>query len=104
MYGYYGGGIGALGWIILIAWLAILIFSAMQFSAIAEMKGHKGSTYFWWIFFTGPAGWVMVAALPDRAGQQGQTPTQMPKLNTTELPKINSNEMPNLNTTELPKL
>ena len=91
-------------WIIFIIWVAIQIFSAMQFSAIAEMKGHKGSTYFWWIFFAGPAGWIMVAALPDRAGQQEQVPTQMPKLNATELPKMNTNEMPSLDTTELPKL
>ena len=37
---------------------------AKQFEDIAEMKGHEGSTYFWFTFLTGVAGMLMVIALP----------------------------------------
>ena len=39
---------------------------AKAFRTIAEMKGHEGKLYFWWCFLTGIAGYLMVAALPDR--------------------------------------
>lgn len=53
--------------IILIIWLAVQIFCAIEFDQIAKMKGHHTSAYLWFSLLTGPAGWVMVAALPDRA-------------------------------------
>ncbi len=82
MYYYGHGG----GWFIfiLIVWIAVQAISALQFGAIAEMKGHKSSTYFWFSFLFGPAGWVMVAALPDRADKQDQAQN------------FNSNELPYL--------
>ncbi len=44
--------------------LAINIFVAMKFEAIAKMKGHTG--YLGWCFWLGAIGWAMVIALPDR--------------------------------------
>ena len=73
-----------MGIVILIIWVAIQIFSAVQFSAIAQMKGHQGSAYFWWSFLCGPTGWIMVAALPDRADKQEQTQN----FNNNELPYL----------------
>lgn len=45
--------------------LIIWFFVAKQFKAIAEMKGHDGSPYFWWTFLLGIVGILMVIALPD---------------------------------------
>ena len=41
--------------------------TANQFYKIASMKGHSDKQYFWWCFFLGIVGWLMVVALPDRA-------------------------------------
>ena len=38
---------------------------AGKFSDIAEMKGHEGSTYFWFTFLFGFVGMLMVIALPN---------------------------------------
>lgn len=38
---------------------------ASAFEKIAAEKGYS-SVYFWWCFFMGLAGWIMVAALPNR--------------------------------------
>ena len=38
---------------------------AKKFEEIAEMKGHEGSTYFWFTFFFGTVGMLMVIALPE---------------------------------------
>ena len=38
---------------------------AKKFEEIAEMKGHKGSTYFWFTFIFGVVGMLMVVALPS---------------------------------------
>lgn len=35
-----------------------------KFGEIAEMKGHDGSPYFWFTFFLGTIGMLMVIALP----------------------------------------
>lgn len=44
--------------------LFIAVIAADKFDKIAQMKGHQG--YFWWCFWLGIIGWIMVAALPDR--------------------------------------
>ena len=46
------------------AWIAVIIFVAKEFEHIADMKGHDGRRYFWWTFFLGPVGMLMVIALP----------------------------------------
>ena len=38
---------------------------ARKFADIAEMKGHEGSTYFWFTFIFGVVGMLMVVALPN---------------------------------------
>ena len=38
---------------------------AKKFEEIAEMKGHDGSTYFWFTFIFGLVGMLMVIALPN---------------------------------------
>ena len=39
---------------------------AKKFEEIAEMKGHEGSTYFWFTFLFGLVGMLMVIALPNK--------------------------------------
>lgn len=48
-----------------IAFLVVLIFVALKFKTIAEMKGHDGQEYFWWTLLVAPFGMLMVIALPD---------------------------------------
>ena len=45
--------------------LVVSILVAKKFADIAEMKGHAGSEYFWWVFLTGILGILMVIALPN---------------------------------------
>lgn len=44
------------------------IITANAFEKIAVEKGYSG--YFWWCFFLGLAGWIMVAALPYKRANQ----------------------------------
>lgn len=46
--------------------LVIDYFIAKKFSDIAEMKGHEGNTYFWFTFWLGLVGMLMVIALPEK--------------------------------------
>lgn len=46
--------------------IAVAYFAAKEFKSIAEMKGHDPERYFWWCFFVGIVGMMMVVALPDR--------------------------------------
>lgn len=58
-----------IGLILLIPILALLLldyFIADEFRCIAVRKGYCGRKYFWWSFFTGFIGYMMVIALPDR--------------------------------------
>ena len=50
-----------------IAVLIVYGIAASKFEKIAVMKGHSG--YFWYCFFLGIAGWLMVIALPDRTSK-----------------------------------
>ncbi len=45
---------------------AVSISVAREFVTIAEMKGHDGTKYFWFTFFLGIVGMLMVIALPDK--------------------------------------
>ena len=54
--------------------LIIDYFIAKKFEEIAEMKGHIGSTYFWYTFIFGVVGMLMVIALPvQTAGDNHKT-------------------------------
>ena len=65
----------------LIAALVIGYIVAGKFSEIAEMKGHEGSTYFWYTFLFGIYGMLMVVALPNikaaenNVGAKGEKPS-----------------------------
>ena len=52
--------------IVLTIGLVLDFFVSRSFQNIAEMKGHNGKPYFWWTFWVGPVGMMMVTALPDR--------------------------------------
>lgn len=60
-----------LGLLLLIPIMALLIldyFIAEEYRMIALKKGYCGRKYFWWSFFLGFVGYLMVASLPDRGG------------------------------------
>ena len=45
--------------------LVINVVIANKFVEIAEMKGHYGGDYFWYVFLFGIIGMLMVIALPN---------------------------------------
>ena len=73
-------------WIFMIAVVVLAINGAVasKFADIAGMKGHEGSPYFWFTFFMGIVGMLMVVALPDlnrpktdiRTPSPSQTPSR----------------------------
>lgn len=97
--GYYNGygystASSGLGWgvglilvllLILAGLLVLNYFIAKQFHQIASQKGHPQRKYFWWSFWLGPVGYLMVIALPDR----GQAPaTQVRPAPPAQLPEL----------------
>ena len=60
--------------LIVVVYIVIMVYAAKRFQKIAEMKGHRENCYFWWCFWTGPIGMMMVIALPDRrSGSAGES-------------------------------
>lgn len=58
-----------LGLLLIIPILAVLFiryFIADEYQTIAMRKGYCARRYFWWCFFLGIVGYLMVVALPDR--------------------------------------
>lgn len=51
--------------LVIVIALVIDYIIAEKFSDIAQMKGHEGSTYFWFTFIFGLVGMLMVIALPN---------------------------------------
>ena len=60
---------GSVWFVIWIILLAMAIGAAFEMSAIAQMKGHEGTKYFWWCILFFPYGAAMVIALPDRSNK-----------------------------------
>ena len=58
--------------------LVIDYIIAKQFEDIAEMKGHVGSTYFWFTFIFGIVGMLMVIALPIQTKSEACKTTTLP--------------------------
>lgn len=50
--------------------LAINAFMAVEFYKAASAKGWGQRKYFWLAFLLTFAGYILIAALPDRGGQQ----------------------------------
>lgn len=50
--------------LILIGVLVLWWYIAKEFARIAEMKGYTDKRYFWWTFWLGLIGILMVVALP----------------------------------------
>ena len=55
--------------------LVFAIFFASKFAEIADMKGHDGSPYFWYVLLFGIVGMIMVAALPDNSKKENTQST-----------------------------
>ena len=58
--------------IVIIAIILSVVISS-KFQEIAEMKGHSGGPYFWFTFFFGIIGMLMVVALPDHSNKTTET-------------------------------
>ena len=54
-----------------LAVLALDAWIAREFYKVASMKGWPRKRYFWFSFLLPIAGWVLVAALPDRGAVPG---------------------------------
>ncbi len=67
---YAGSNVGGLIFLGVVVALIIDMVISSLFGAIAEMKGYSRSMYKWICFFLGLPGWIMVAALPDRAKKE----------------------------------
>ena len=63
---------------LLALWIDYLI--AKQFYLAAKEKGHPQKKYLWICFFLGVIGYLLVVALPDRAGIQKVTYDDLPSL------------------------
>ena len=50
--------------------LAVNAFMAVEFYRAASAKGWGQRKYFWLAFLLTFAGYILIAALPDRGGQQ----------------------------------
>ena len=76
-------------WIILglVVALVVAYIVASKFSEIAEMKGHNGSTYFWYTFWLGIYGILMVIALPNIKSAENKVVS-----NKSETPPLVRNE------------
>lgn len=63
--------------------LIIGIAVASEFRHIAAMKGHDEAKYFWWTFFLGPVGMLMVIALPQKGKEpvaEAPAPDELPDI------------------------
>ena len=54
-------------------YIALMFWIAGEFQHVCEEKGYSSRKYFWICFLVPPAGWILCAALPDRAGRNGTT-------------------------------
>lgn len=76
-----------IGLLLLIPILALLLldyFVADEYRMIAQKKGYCGRKYFWWSFFLGFVGYLMVVALPERNRPWGEKTPECPATATQE--------------------
>jgi hypothetical protein len=68
--------------------LVIDYFVAKAFQDIATMKGHSETKYFWYSFFLGFIGYLMVVALPTNTTVYVEAPKKAGTPVNDELPEI----------------
>ena len=54
----------------LIIFCVVNWFAAGEFYKLAEDKGYHSKKYFWWAFLVPVVGYILIAAMPDRGGEQ----------------------------------
>ncbi len=72
--------VGLLVFVVVIGSILINFLIANEFDSIAKQKGHFNQKYFWYCFFLGIIGCLMVIALPNISSKA--------KTNSDELPEI----------------
>jgi hypothetical protein len=68
--------------------LVIDYFVSKTFQEIAIMKGHSADKYFWFCFFLGIVGYLMVVALPAKVTAPVEAPKKVEAPVSDELPEI----------------
>jgi hypothetical protein len=68
--------------------LIVQYLVAKTFQEIATMKGYSSTKYFWFCFFLGIAGYLMVVALPANADAPAVAPKPAESSDVDELPEI----------------
>jgi hypothetical protein len=68
--------------------LVIDYFVSKTFQEIAILKGHSEDKYFWFCFFLGVAGYLMVVALPTNATVPVEASTKIELPVDDDLPEI----------------
>lgn len=53
---------------------------AKQFFEVAQQKGHSENKYFWFCFWLGVIGYLLVIALPDRGNTRQAASDELPDL------------------------
>lgn len=78
-----------LGGLVVLGLMIVLIVNiAKEFASIAEKKGHNGKRYFWWTFWLGVVGMLMVIALPDVSGSGSNARGGGYRIASEELPEL----------------
>lgn len=80
--------------VIVIAGIAAQLMVSFQFNNIAELKGYKGYTYFWFCLLLPVAGWALVIALPDLHARPSAQPAA--PANSGKTAEVVSDELPDL--------
>lgn len=71
-----------------IIFLVVDYYVAKAFQEIAEMKGYSDSKYFWYCFWLGFVGYLMVIALPMDAAASAEASEKAERFDNDELPEI----------------
>lgn len=79
-------------WIVVVFYVVINVISAIFLGEIAKMKGHDNVKYIVLCLVCGPAGWIMVAALPDRYEKEKPVDLKHNNVKKEKIEKV-SNEM-----------
>lgn len=79
-------------WILVIFYIIIDVIAAIFLAEIAKEKGHSFTQYLCLCLICGLAGWIMVAALPDRCEKEESKEWKHNTLKKEKIEKV-ANEM-----------